>query len=240
MTRYLKTFFLGGGLTVFLLAHLSCGTSIQDAQNFIENKPPVITAFNADLPVGISSDSIVGGIAVDITVEASDPEGRPLTYDFTSESGSFANKTLTDDGCTVQFITLGDIAGGQDVIISLSVTYVKRTSVSTTLNIGSGKQGPALTLSLIDTSIHPNNQTSFSFSSDSNGYYQIQYLNGVTDPQQAVVDDNIALYRYTASGDSANPNIVSINVLGANALDPGGKIIRLDGLDGVKNVWVLF
>ena len=94
----------------FIFFSFSCGDNpIENAQDFTQNRAPVINEFTSS-PEIVSE--LVPGMIFSISVNADDPEGRNITYEFISESGSFMNRVISGNTATIDFIT-GDILPGQ-------------------------------------------------------------------------------------------------------------------------------
>lgn len=227
----------------------ACGSSIHDAQDFIPNEPPAIVDGSLKLTT-VSGDDIgesvkknlMNGMTFKVWIKATDPEGKPLSYKYTSPNATFAeNVTETDGSVSSVFVTKDITVLITDVSITAVVTDEKKSTAQKAISLGSGKAGPSLTtdMSVTKSFIMPTASTSFSFYSDSDGYYQVRNMDGVTDPSLVDVDYETAIYKYAAST-TGTPNAITIQIAGATAPDPGGKIVRVSAPDGAKNVWVLF
>ncbi len=132
------------------------------------NRSPVIISFTSDF-----SGAPEPGDVIRITCEASDPNrADTLRYTFSSDSGSFTEQSDTQTGSSVTFIT-GEITGGSDVNVNVTVTDPKNASVSQTLDLGRSRLGPVITYEPPLSTIGADGYTSVTIRSDSSGYYQV-------------------------------------------------------------------
>jgi len=87
-----------------------CGNSIKNAQTFVPNKAPVVSAFTADYigsDASYDSSSLYTGMPFLVTVNAADPEGKNSPIVFTSTQGTFTRKLVTDTRSHHHNFTLG-------------------------------------------------------------------------------------------------------------------------------------
>ncbi|HEY1407061.1 MAG TPA: Ig-like domain-containing protein, partial [Spirochaetota bacterium] len=164
-------------IAIFLLFAFSfsgCGKAIFNAQNYNPNKPPIITNIVATNVDGspINSTTISGFSTYSIIVTASDPDNQSLNYSFSSPSGSFKNLSATSTGCTVQFVT-GNVRGGTKVVVSVSASDSVGGVAGRSLDVGTGKLGPSISVAATRTRIKSTEDTILSITSNCNGIYQI-------------------------------------------------------------------
>jgi hypothetical protein len=226
-------------LILSLTLSLSCGGSIRNAQGFIPNKAPLITKISAaDLNGNtLDSGSIVNNMQIKITVEASDPEAQNLSYEFSSERGSFSGLTSSGAGCVVYCFTRL-VAGGQDVVVNVTVRDPKNASASTSLNLGTGKQGPLLAMNGFDPeAMKSNAAATLSFSSTCDGYYRIVETDSIADDSDAAGITG-PIYQYFASADASNLATETINIAGHDSAATSNLVLSAG--EGSKKIWVVF
>ncbi|MDH5717375.1 MAG: hypothetical protein OEZ22_07025, partial [Spirochaetia bacterium] len=175
------------GLFILILSLLiSCGDDvIQKAQNFIPNKPPKIISFTSDSPGGAT---LLPNQSFNVTVTAEDPNENEMTFTYTSDLGAFTQQKDEGGTSTVKYVLPGELYSGFEAIVTVTVTDSKGASTTQSLNLGSGKTGPQITLPdgiVLGEYLNNDSYTSVSFEADSNGFYQY-YHNLVTglDPAQ--------------------------------------------------------
>ena len=136
-------------LTLLVASLLSCGDALETAQKFKPNNAPVVDAMTGAFvnPGGVSFDenALIAHMTFDITVEAHDPDGQPLTYSYTSGHGSFSGQNDTAAGSTVKFMT-GILKAGDKVSVTLTLTDTKNGVTVRELPIGTGKPVPGVTV----------------------------------------------------------------------------------------------
>lgn len=223
--------------TAFLAALLgisaSCGSSIKNAQEFAPNKAPQATTFTVEY-IGADSaykaSKLYAGMPFSIIVEASDPENKKLTYSITSDQGTFSSLTESESGVSCKFY-IGTIAPGDPVRISLTVTDPKNASFSQTIDVGSGKKGPGLTVvPPTSTVIIPDDSVNMTVSCDSKGVFCVYRSKTAISKDQAVLGTSVTLY------DNENEKI-SVPILGPSSTQSGS--VKLAD-DESNYVWVVF
>lgn len=220
----------------------ACNSSIKAAQEFIPNRLPVIDNITRTLPAGITADTLANGITVKLEVTAHDPEGKALSYNFSSEQGNFGNIAKTATGCTAEFYTR-NVNGGAAVTMTVSVTDQKGAIDSRgNYNLGTGRSGPKVNIdetpsNLTKEYIKSAADTKFVFSSNSEGYFQIILDNSAT-PETIAMRPDDPIFMYVPSADPENPKMVSAIVAGANSTTAGK--VKLTNQTGVNKVWLLF
>ncbi len=222
-----------------LMFFSACGDSvIETAQNFKPNRVPVIYGITRILPAGITEDSISNNMTIGITVTAGDPEGKPLEYSFSSESGIFGNIVKTDTGCTAELYTR-NIQGGGKVYITVTATDDRKASDTWgNFNIGTGRSGPKVSV-ITDPKdyMKPSSDTEFVFSAASEGYYQIVCDNSAAADTISINYDG-PVYMYVPSGDELNPKTVTVKVAGLTSSSSGR--VKLAADNAPNKVWLIF
>jgi hypothetical protein len=156
-------------LVIIITSVMGCSDgAITAYMDYKPNSAPQILELKSDY-----TGSPVPGDIVTITCTTHDPDGNPLTYNFTSPQGSFTDQADREGRSEITFI-VGNIAGGEDVNVTVTVTDSKDASASATLNVGKSSMGPVITLE------GPGHRTSgadgysaVTFRSNMDGYYQV-------------------------------------------------------------------
>jgi uncharacterized repeat protein (TIGR02543 family) len=223
-------------LSVCAAALISCGSSIHNAQDFEPNKAPVIegySLFNDATGAVITDTNVTLGTTLKCVIWAYDPEKKPLTFTFDSDNVSRSSQTLTDTGCEGTFIVTNV---PQDGLMSLTVTArdVKGAASLMSIPIGKGQSDPALTVGSPSRShIGYDNSASFTFSSTSDGWYQV--IESADDVSKAPKS-----YVKTATVYSAGETVsVTVGGPGFKSLS-GTKTVNVSSGDGEKKIWVIF
>ncbi len=142
--------------------------AINAYMDYEPNRAPQILELQSDfggLPVP--------GDIMTINCRVYDPDGNPLTYTFTSGQGSFTDQRDTAGGSEITFV-VGNISGGEEVNVSVTVTDSKKASVAASLNIGTSSLGPVITLvKPMNTTIGADGYSPVTFRSSMKGYYQV-------------------------------------------------------------------
>lgn len=224
---------------IIAAALLSCEGTIQDAQDFTPNKHPVIGIMTGARYDGnpVDSTNIINDTSYIITAEVSDPEGQPLTYEFTSDSGSFNNLVPTAYGCSILFVT-GGVKGNTPVTIVMKATDTKNGVSEKTFTLGTGKPFPKLVVTPADISVNDSGvPTPITVWADCDGEFQIFCDNTISNESDAHIDIHQPATIFTA-GDPAR----TVNICGKNLSSvPGGtKFFRLPDSSGPDKVWVVF
>ncbi len=185
--KYLKLITLIFSIAVYT----SCGDSVVDKIQDtyigeIVNLPPEISGIESDLggfPIEPSMHLI-------LTVTASDPEGGPVSYYFSSESGSFNYHVETDTGCTVDFFAASEIVAEQEVRVTVRATDSEGQEVIQDYLVGLGLAAPELVSFGItsdtvinigqDQFLNAGEPAVFVFQANSSGSYQVQIFNDST------------------------------------------------------------
>ena len=197
--RLIFSLFLHVPLTIIIFTILitfSCGDDvIQKAQNFIPNKPPNIISFTSDSPGGAT---LLPNQSFNVTVKAEDPNENEMRFDYTSDLGSFASQNDSGGSSTVKYILPGELYSGFEAVVTVTVTDIKGASTTQSLNLGSGKTGPQVSMpegTAVGEFINNNSYTTVSFEADSNGFYQYYYslVTGIDPAQYPECNVNSAL-----------------------------------------------
>ncbi len=190
-------------LLSFAAASFSCGgRPLEKAKNFKSNRAPVITGFTSNY----SGQLIIPGLTIRAVAEAYDPDGNEFIFSFSSDKGSFSNIIRRDNICTVDYI-IGDISGGEEIILDVTVSDKKGASSTGSLNIGKSNTGPVLKqLNETNSVIRAADVVPVKFISDSAGYYQILVIDD--DSLSCNYDDNKPWYTLIEETE------ISINIYG--------------------------
>ncbi|HNX59625.1 MAG TPA: hypothetical protein PKK43_11040 [Spirochaetota bacterium] len=210
MTTQRKILITGIMAVILIPAVLSsCGKSIDDAKNFEPNQPPVIdsNSLRVTLDTGDSiPDSVrtnlVSGMTFKVWIKASDPDNGTLSYKFTSPNATFADSVVESDGSVSAVLVTKDVTTlTKDVSITAIVTDNKKASVQQSIQIGSGKSGPQITLAVDSTKyLNDKGHAIITFSVNCNGFFQVLYV-ADGDPVPASSDGS-PYFRYnTSKGD---------------------------------------
>jgi uncharacterized repeat protein (TIGR02543 family) len=220
-------------IVISVLPVLSCGSSISTAQNFIPNRAPVVTKFAATYSgtdASYKTTNLYSGMPFAIDVDAYDPENKNLTYEITSSQGTFSDKTDTETGVEWTFY-IGYIGAGQSVTVTLKIIDDKNAQFIQTLDIGSGKTAPGLSVvPPSDSEITPDGLTTLSFSCDSKGSYRVYLDNGITSESQATIGSSVTLY-------SEENSEVKVKISGPTSKTPGDVVLEKDV---VNRIWIVF
>jgi hypothetical protein len=171
-----------------------------------------------------------------VTVTASDPDRNDLSYTFRSNDGSFEDKTATATGCSVNFIA-GDLAGGEEIIVSVSVTDKRGGSAASSVNVGTAKQGPTIVVSASRTAIKSDGNLSLSVSANCEGVFQL-WPDSATAPNAIDTSDPTKPMRIYKSGTTK-----TLKVAGPNSI--AGTDLKLTSKGSYPNEtyyhsWVVF
>lgn len=232
-TTDLRSFFISFLFIVSAIAVFSCGSSIRDAQEFIPNKAPVMSTFTVTYigtDTEYNSKRLYSGMPFLVTVDAYDPEGGQLTYDLTSSQGIFSSPVITNTGISRKFY-IGTIAGGDSVAITLVIKDSKSASYTQTIDVGTGKTGPGLTVIPPTSSvISPGGDTTMSFSCDSMGTFRVYRDNSVTSSDNVLLGTE-GLSKYTTENETK-----TYTITGPSSIKNGVSLV-----DKEKNyVWIVF
>ncbi|HNX58874.1 MAG TPA: FN3 associated domain-containing protein, partial [Spirochaetota bacterium] len=230
MRRHVLNFIL---MMSAVLAAAGCGSSIQNAQDFKQNQAPIVSNFTVEYigtDTNYNPSKLYSGMPFIVKVQAADPEKKNLNYSITSEKGTFSTLTEDADGISCRFY-IGTITPGDPVRISLVVTDPKNASYSQSIDVGTGKRGPGLTVVQPTSSvIVPDDSTAMTVSCDSKGVFCVYRSTIGINKDQAVLGTSVLLY------DSENEK-VTVPILGPASQENGS--VRL--VDGESNyVWVVF
>ncbi len=190
-------------LLIFIAILPGCDDVIEPMQDFKTNEYPDIISFASDLPEGTE---LTPNLAVTLSVDALDPEGEPLVFEYDSEDGSFSNQNDSDNRSTVVFHTASYLTSAQSVTVSVKVSDNKGFSVSRQLELGETRDGPTVTaIGTVPEYIKSTSQAEMTFSANQSGLYEVLVYDdtGAT----ATWDDSGASYFYGA-GDEV---IISID-----------------------------
>lgn len=215
----------------------SCGEAIGDSQTFKQNKAPVIddmTAASAD-GTAVEEHNILCDMRFLIKAEASDPEGKPLAWSFSSNCGSFSTPEDTGTGCTAYFIT--DMPkGNTPVTVTLVATDHKNAAAEKTITIGYGKPAPVIGISASALTVGDLEVKTLTLSADCEGTFQLYVDNTVTRESDAHIDasKSSCFVGYVPGGTAP---CVSLYDYAAAA---SGFKLRLPEEPGVYSVWAVF
>jgi hypothetical protein len=207
------------------LVLISCGDQEK------KNNAPVITAFTADY-IGTDSSyfpsKLYSGMPFLIKVTAADPDNNPLSMSISSNQGTFSKAEAASGVFSYKFY-IGVIAGGEKVSVSAVITDSKGTSISQSLDIGTGKSCPEMTISQPSPSTIPSDgSATFVMSFDSGGFYRVYLDNTISSAAEAVLGDSVNLYR------TENKEI-TVKLVGPQSSESG---IVLQ--NGSNNIWIVF
>jgi hypothetical protein len=167
---------------VSLFFLVSCGRAVSDAKNYAPNAAPEIGAFSAVNSDGTTVDA--SKIAVNrvyrLTVGATDPESQGLRYTFRSAFGTFRDQTPTQTGCTVNFV-VGVVKANDTVSVAVDVRDPRSAVTSKSLDIGTGKLGPSISVVPVPGAIQSDGTSSLSVTSNCAGSFQFQPMAADTD-----------------------------------------------------------
>jgi|GEM_PF-1288804 len=209
------------GYWVLLFWFCACdGALVKQIRDFRSNQAPVITKFASNSPGGAT---LLPNQVFALNVEANDPEGKNITYKYSSEIGLFSGQSDNVGSSQVTFVLPNNVTPGFVANVQVTVTDEKKAAVVQMLNLGSGKVGPAVTqIGTSVNSLKPSDSVSITWQTQSDGYYQI----GVIDNDAATcqIDLGGALYIYNAN----TPVVTTVyGSLSANPL----KLFAADGRD---------
>ena len=220
---------------------VSCGKAISDAKNYAPNSAPVIEAFSAVNSDGTAVDA--SKIAVNrvyrLTVGATDPENQGLRYTFRSAFGTFRDRTPTQTGCTVNFV-VGVVKEKDVVSVAVDVRDSRGAVSSKSLEIGTGKLGPSISVVPVPDAMQSDGTLSLSVTSNCAGNFQFQPMAADTAAGTAPAwNSGIYVMSYPSGSES-----VSAVLAGPNS-STDRSIAQLGAAGSYSNttyynVWVLF
>ncbi len=154
---------------VIISSIMGCSDGAINAyMDYYPNRAPQILELQSDF-----SGMPVPGDIIKIYCETYDPDGNPLTYNYTSSRGSFTDQADGGGKSEITFI-VGNITGGEDVNVSVLVTDSKKASAAATLNIGTSSMGPVITLvKPVSRTMGADGYSTVTFRSNMEGYYQV-------------------------------------------------------------------
>ncbi|TAL31036.1 MAG: hypothetical protein EPN93_18610 [Spirochaetes bacterium] len=214
-------------LLPFLLAS-GCSEVVGPLKDFTPNKAPSIISFTDDL---VPATPIVPGLTSLLAVEASDPEGEALHFEYSSADGSFSDQTDTKSGSTVTFHAGSHIIPLQPVSVKVTVSDDRKGKASQEIVLGTTASGPALT-SIGDIPVYTasSGQVNYTFTANTSGLYQVQAVAG-TGAVAPAYDMGLANYYYHAGSE------VTVSVDGPDWLGIEGDV-RVS-VSAQSRVWVL-
>lgn len=217
----------------------SCGDSIETAQDFKPNEAPVVISKSITRYDGKNYDPyrLISNTAFYLTVDAYDPEGKTLTWEFSSDHGSFNEPETTDTGVRVLFIT-GKLTAADSVDIEMKIFDAKKKVSAETLHVGTGKLVPKITITPAQLSISSAGDGTIFLSADCDGEFQLLCDNTVTSPENIHVDSSKNVFAYSMG--SSVPAVVE----GPGALVTGRVKLPVSATGTYSNtsynVWVIF
>lgn len=229
-------------LTFCILPVITCGTAIQQAQNFKPNQAPVIDTVTVTDSVGTiitpaTALNLIPNTVFVIRIEAHDPEGQHLTYSVSSATASQQSGATDSSGYTAQFITNSTVTALVPVNVQITVSDKKGASASLTAEVGKGKVGATVTLNSTTSKLFfANGDMNVSITSSTGGFCQIVNGDGLASPPAAVSS------AYSFSSCSAG---TSTTLTVSGPLSPSSGIIRLPAsisptMIESHNLWIVF
>ena len=168
---------------IFMIFASCTNSPLEMAQDFIANRPPEINRFYTTTDI---SKGLVPNMTMHLVIEAKDPDAQSLEYSFDTESGigSFAYKKKTDEGCTIDYYLPDAIPTGLEFTVTVSISDPKKGKAVQTLNLGSGKTGPVVSIQIKNESgfyvekegnkyVKTDYTALLELTSDSDGFYQV-------------------------------------------------------------------
>lgn len=223
---------------VVLPLFASCGDAIESARGFEPNQPPLISDMTAVREDGapIETHNILPGTRYVITAEARDPEGGELSWNFTSNCGSFTTPENTADGCTAIFQVTGMPTGNAEVWVKIVASDSKSASAEKEVVVGYGKDLPHISVSQATLTVAGASAETITVHSDCTGIFQVYCDNSITSPSGAHIDatKSTCMFGYT-SGD-ADPTVSIYE----GSVSLSGYKLKLPGGSGSFKVWVVF
>ena len=187
------------GFFTSLFFSLGCSEVVGPLQNFTPNKAPFIISFEDNLAEGTM---IKPGDTAILTVEASDPEGEKLHFEFSSADGSFSEQEDTKFGSTVTFHAGSHIIPLQPVSVKVTVRDDRKGKASQEIVLGDTAGGPALTsIGEVPVYIKSDEQVEFTFTANTSGLYQVQALDDPNPLANPDYSDLLANYYYAAESE---------------------------------------
>ncbi len=166
-------------VSLIMALSLHCGETVDEIQSFRPNQGPVILEFTHDLPDGTP---ITASTAITLYARATDPEGRPMRFEFLSEDGSFSNQVNGSNESTVVFHSAGYLVSAQEVKATVRVYDSKRFTDSMEILLGVTIAGPSVKIQgEFCPYVRPDGMTEFSFTANASGLCQY-YVRQDEDP----------------------------------------------------------
>jgi|GEM_PF-4130885 len=194
-----------------IITLVSCeGETLSSMKDFESNEKPVITSFTHDIAEGTELER---GMQFNLTVLANDPDGTYLDYEFTSESASFRNLTLTDTGCTVECFISPDCSSSESVILTVTASDIKGAETEISMDIGDGNAEPTLTVNwpAVKT-VKSGVKRDVIIKSNYSGYYQVS-------TKSTFDSENVNSYSYTKKSDGTYPEVTETVGTGDSTLN---------------------
>jgi hypothetical protein len=253
----LISFFLASGIFSLIL---SCGDVIEESQDFRPNKAPVISSFSGKRydEKAYDKDNLISNTTFLLSAEAYDPEGKEISFAYSSESGSFTKQEDDDTTSSIIFVT-GNLTAGEIVEVTLAVSdpKTKNNISSKKITLGKGKPVPVLTVSDGSRSVSSGKTESLSvsisaaaatmagggaavltLSPDCDGYFQLIADNSISLESDAhIVDGNNVFGIRVSDEPSINGTIVGYSCTDG----PGTHFVKIPSSEkGTYKVWIVF
>lgn len=239
--HYIRVIFLA---ILSVLTILSCGSSINDAQEFTPNEAPVIIPLSAVNVDGSAFDpsSLVSGQVLRLSCTVYDPEGGKVICSVTSEYGSIRNQEYAQGTLSFLFYTR-NLSADKDVDIAISASDDKNATTMVLYAPGTGKPIPTISLSVYGKeSITSAEDTQVKLTSTGSGYYQFFCDNSISSiysmrpglqfPLEPNSEGKIDPVFFKVAGIKSDSSDCDARILtkGSNTLwvsfrDPNGKIL---------------
>jgi len=212
-----------------------------DLGSILPNVPPVIVSATSNSPGGAT---LLPNQVIQVTVEGNDPHNDPIVFSYASLVGAFSGQveSVLPNGNTqsaVSFYISNSVIPGfiGDITITLSDN---RGGVTTqTLNLGTGKQGPAVTATaVLPPFISSTGFSTLSFSADSNGFFQytINNITGVNPVPNCSVNFASGFFAFY---DMTLTPVINIDLIGsgyAGTASGASFSLNIPAADGIYQV----
>jgi len=227
-----------------LLLALSCSDStIDDAQNFKPDLPPVISNVAVtDTSGGANPEvNLVPNMQFKITADVMDPENAEVTCTFASDQGSFAGQETTATGVSVIFVT-GDLTANEPITVTLTAKDPTRNNNSDDeiIPIGTAKPLPHISISPTTVTLSSGDTVVVTLTADCTGSFQlVQNDSAASSSEIHLVSENTIFGLETVTGTNKSTTATIYGQTATAGADMN-HTIRITGTTGDHKIWAVF
>jgi hypothetical protein len=228
-----------------LLFTLSCSDStIEDAQNFKPDLPPVISNVTVtDTSGGANPEvNLVPNMQFKITADVMDPENAGVTCTFASDQGSFAGQETTATGVNVIFVT-GELTANESITVTLTAKDPTRNNNSDDeiISIGTAKPLPHISISPISVTVTSNGTAVVTLTADCTGSFQlVQNDTAASSSEIHLVSGNAIFGIETVTGTNKSTTATIYGQTATAGADMNHTIRISGATGGTHKIWAVF